>query len=84
MLTVVVHYGDSPTPAMTMTGSDLFGDSDLPALAARLALMLPAAERVQIFDDASLVADTDTDPPETRPPATGNALVLPRGAGTTR
>ncbi|TCJ34044.1 hypothetical protein [Parafrankia sp. BMG5.11] len=59
MLTVVVHYVDSRSPAMTMTNSELLGDADLPELASRLARLLPAAKRVQIFDDDRPVADTD-------------------------
>lgn len=72
MLTVVVHYLDSRSPAMTMTNSEVMGDSDLPELASRLVHLLPAAKRVQIFDDDRPVADTDVDE---RGPESGDGRV---------
>lgn len=59
MLTVVIHYVDSRAPAMTMTNAEVLGEADLPDLASRLVRLLPAAKRVQIFDDDRPVADTD-------------------------
>lgn len=77
MLTVVVHYADSSSPAMTKTDSELLGDADLPELASRLARLLPAAKRVQIFDDDRPVADTDAAGPAYLPARIPTAIPPP-------
>ncbi|EYT90192.1 hypothetical protein ThrDRAFT_04182 [Frankia casuarinae] len=58
MLTILVRYEDDRGPSATIASPDVLRNADLPALASRLLRMLPAVERVQIFDGERPVADT--------------------------